>query len=129
MSGCRSASRSTLPPGRPTIPRFDKPLGCVAAPRVRGARRASVAIGLKDCAGPLLSQLLAFFWPGRVNPYPGFVGRLGRVIHGMAVLVTIFMLIVGSYAFADRRDALVWDFLGLLVAMLGRGCRYAMARE
>jgi hypothetical protein len=76
----------------------------------------------------LLEVPMSFFWPTRSNPYPGFFGRIGQLIHlGATVLaILLFVAFANPQSFDSPQIGL---FYAALVYMSGRAVRFLFAGE
>lgn len=76
-----------------------------------------------------------FLWPAELNPDPGVIGRLGRVLHWVGVLFGLLVAGVVWFSFSqmDGTDlpplAAGCVAAAAFFAMAGRGLRYIFAGE
>jgi hypothetical protein len=73
--------------------------------------------------------MLNFFWPTAPVYDPGILGRLGRLVHWLAILLWIALLAFALFGLTSTDSRFAWGLIGVAVALAGRGLRYVMAGE
>lgn len=72
---------------------------------------------------------MTFFWPSRLRPEAGAIGRLGRLAHWVGLLWAAVIAGFGVYYLGQSLQA-AWAFLiALAFAQAGRAVRYVLAGE
>jgi len=76
---------------------------------------------------------MSFFWPAALNPDPGVLGRLGRVLHWIGLLIG-FPALAGAVAAYNNPGGgpvvtVLFGSVGAVLIMAGRGLRYVLADE
>jgi hypothetical protein len=81
---------------------------------------------------------MGMFWPDHIDPAPGILGRLGRFLHWVAMVIAAIIVVGGiAIIIISNSPGPEWLFGGgalilgiaLVVYFAGRGLRYLFAGE